>query len=97
VHYQTRLLAKPFLAEANMFRQRVFVSVGGEKTGEVVIDQEDFTELEILLPADFLVQPWTRITLEFPDALVPAEIGVSPDQRRLGIAVIGVEIIPGGE
>jgi hypothetical protein len=97
VHYQIRLLAKPFLAEANMFRQRVFVSVGGEKTGEVVIDQEDFTELEILLPADFLVQPWTRITLEFPDALVPAEIGVSPDQRRLGIAVIGVEIIPGGE
>jgi len=95
VNHKIRLLAKPFLAEANNFSQRVVFSVGGEKTGEQRVDQDDFTQIEIMLPADRLVQPWTRITVEFPDALVPAEIGVSPDQRRLGIAVIGIEIIPG--
>jgi hypothetical protein len=95
VNYQVRLLAKPFLAEANNFRQRVVFSIGGDKIGEQLVDQDDFTQIEIMLPADRLDQPWTRIAVEFPDALVPAEIGVSSDQRRLGIAVIGLDIEPG--
>ena len=39
-----------------------------------------------------LSTPWTRVKFEFPDALVPAEVGESADQRRLGMAVIGLEI-----
>jgi hypothetical protein len=95
VNYQIRLLAKPFLAQANNFRQRVVFSIGGEKIGEQLVNQDDFTQIEIMLPADRLDNPWTRIAVEFPDALVPAEIGVSSDQRRLGIAVIGLDIEPG--
>jgi len=94
VEYQIRLLAKPFLAEANNFSQRVVFSIGGEKIGEQLVDQNDFTQMGIVLPSDRLVRPWTRVTVEFPDALVPAEIGVSADRRRLGIAVIGLEITP---
>ena len=96
VGYRIRLLAKPFLAEANNFSQRVVFSIGGEQITEQLVDQNDFTQIEAILPADRLVRPWTRVTLEFPDALIPAEIGVSADKRRLGIAVIGLEIAPYG-
>jgi hypothetical protein len=96
VEYLIRLLAKPFLAEANNFSQRVVFSIAGEKIGEHQVDQNDFTHIGIMLPADRLVRPWTRVEVEFPDALVPAEIGVSADKRRLGIAVIGLEIVPDG-
>jgi len=49
----------------------------------------------VLLPANHMVSPWTRVDLEFPDALIPAEISESKDRRRLGIALIGLEIEPG--
>jgi len=94
IDYQIRLLVKPFLAEANNFSQRLVFSIGGEKIGEHLVDQNDFTHIGFMLPADRLVRPWTRVEVEFPDALVPAEIGVSADKRRLGIAVIGLEIAP---
>jgi hypothetical protein len=41
-----------------------------------------------------MIQPWTRLDLEFPDALIPADIGESEDRRRLGVALIGLEITP---
>ena len=92
--YQIKLNAKPFLASANDFRQRVIISIGGEKLQEQVLDRDQFTQIKLTLPANRLVSPWTRITLEFPDALVPAEVGESQDRRRLGLAIIGLEIIP---
>jgi len=90
--HQLQLIAKPFLAQANEFRQRVIVSIGSETVLELVLDNDRFSNIPIDLPARFLRTPWTRVKFEFPDALVPAEVGESADQRRLGIAVIGMEI-----
>ncbi len=95
VDYQIRLLAKPFLAQANQFKQKVVFSIGGERIGEQIVDRNDFTPINVLLPARHMVSPWTRVDLEFPDALIPAEISESKDRRRLGIALIGLEIRPG--
>lgn len=94
VDYHVRLLAKPFLARANQFRQRVIFSIAGEKLGEQIIEENDFSPINVLLPASHMIQPWTRLDLEFPDALIPADIGESEDRRRLGVALIGLEITP---
>jgi len=90
--HQVQLLAMPFLAQANEFRQRVIVSIGAETVLELVLDNGRFSKIPIDLPAHMLSTPWTRVKFEFPDALVPAEVGESADQRRLGMAVIGLEI-----
>jgi hypothetical protein len=95
VDYLIKLHAKPFLADENNYRQRIVISIGGEKFEELVAAKDEFSQIPIVLPAGRLTRPWTRVELEFPDALVPAEIGESTDQRRLGIAVIGLEITPG--
>jgi len=95
VDYLIKLHAKPFLAGENNHRQRIVISIGGEKLEELVAAEDEFSHIPIVLPAGRLTRPWTRVDLEFPDALVPAEIGESTDQRRLGIAVIGLEITPG--
>ena len=92
--YLIKLHAKPFLAEENNFQQRIIISIDGEKLGELVTDEDEFAHIPIVLSADRLTRPWTRVDLEFPDALVPAEIGQSTDLRRLGIALIGLEITP---
>jgi hypothetical protein len=92
--HQIVLAARPFLHEANGLRQRVWISVQGEPVGEQVLDVDDFTDMQITLPADQANGPWTTIELEFPDALVPSEIGLSSDRRRLGIAVVGLEFHP---
>lgn len=94
VDYHVRLLAKPFLARANQFRQRVIFSIAGEKLDEQIIEENDFSPINVLLPASHMIQPWTRLDLEFPDALIPADIGESEDRRRLGVALIGLEITP---
>lgn len=90
--HQLQLLAMPFLAQANEFRQRVIVSIGAETIVELILDSDRFSNIPIDLPARLLSTPWTRVKFEFPDALVPAEVGESADQRRLGMAVIGMEI-----
>lgn len=92
--YRVSLLAKPFLAEANNFRQRVVISIGGEKVTELTAERDDFIPISLTIPANRLTRPWTQIAVDFPDALVPSEIGVSTDKRRLGIAVIELEITP---
>ena len=90
--HQLQLLAMPFLAQANEFRQRVIVSIGAETILELILDSDRFSNIAIDLPAHLLSTPWTRVKFEFPDALIPAEVGESADQRRLGLAVIGMEI-----
>ncbi len=90
--HRVQLLAMPFLAQANEFRQRVVVTIGAETVLELVLDSDRFSNIPIDLPAHLLSTPWTRVKFKFPDALVPAKVGESVDQRRLAIAVIGLEI-----
>jgi hypothetical protein len=48
----------------------------------------------ITIPGDFIRTDEIRITLDLPDAAVPAELGVGGDKRMLGVSFLTVCLFP---
>lgn len=82
------LQAYPFLHPAGPTRQRIVYRAGAQAVTEEVLTERGLHLLELPLPegaadADGNV----RITFEFPDAMVPSELGISDDRRPLAIGI----------
>jgi hypothetical protein len=76
----------PFTAAPFFMRQRIGVFANGCVLGEEVLDGD--TSLGFRLPAEkFAGATSLDIVLRTPDAQCPAELGVSGDTRRLGVAL----------
>lgn len=86
---------KAFLAEGSVESQRVQISVGGRQAGEWFVTKRGFHEQTLVFPAGLIAEDGeTELSFRFPDATAPAEVGVSGDDRVLGLAFHAVLLRP---
>ncbi|HYC05076.1 MAG TPA: hypothetical protein VED40_17415 [Azospirillaceae bacterium] len=75
--------------------QEVEVAVGGVAVGRWRFTSAQTERVEMLLPADLVAGRETlEVTLRQTDLRYPAEIGLAPDPRPLGIAIHSVQLLP---
>lgn len=79
----------PFVAK-DLIRQRVVISVNGQKLDEWEIKTGG--EYEVKIPKKYVTGSSLMLSFELPDACSPAQLGVSEDRRRLGIAFQSIAI-----
>ena len=72
-------------------RQEVEVRVNGRPAGSWAFDSAGMTDRELRLPAA-LLDDILEIAFVPKNARAPAELGLSPDARRLGMAVAAVTL-----
>jgi hypothetical protein len=89
-----RASLKPFIAGSRK-EQRVRVIANGEQIGEWRLRTDDFRSVSARIPARLIKEQRVRLVFETPDATSPAELGVSPDERRLAIALESLQLIEG--
>lgn len=73
----------PFVSK-DLISQRVAIFVNGQKLDEW--DIKTGGEYEIKIPKKYVTGSTLMLSFEIPDARSPAQLGVSEDRRRLGIA-----------
>lgn len=88
-----RMALTPFLHGDQLTRQTVRVLLNGERVSEHLLSNAATTVLEAALPRGFLKLE-NCLTLDFPDAVSPAALGLSTDVRQLAIAVQWIEFLP---
>lgn len=87
------LTLNAFLVPGRLERQRVRVLAGGEPLSEWTLTEPGFHDRAFEIPADRVAgRRWIEVVLETPDAVSPAALGVSPDERVLGIAVAALAL-----
>jgi hypothetical protein len=75
--------------------QLVEVAVGGVAVGRWTFTSAQTERMEMLLPAELVAgREVLEVTLRQTDLRYPAEIGLAPDPRPLGIAVHSVQLLP---
>jgi len=75
----------PMIAPPSLRRQRLMIDVNGTRLADEDVGGE--ATIGIVLPPDAVRSGALDITLHHPQAQIPAELGLSPDPRRLGFAV----------
>lgn len=70
--------------------QRVQVRAGDALVGEWVVGAP--TTIELSVPGSSVVDSSVALTLELPDAIAPADAGVSTDPRRLGVGLRSIRL-----
>lgn len=86
-----RLDFMPYTARGRIAEPTVAVVVNGQVQHSWQGSERGWRELTI--PAGIARQSDSlHLEFRFPDAVVPAELGLSPDARRLGIALYGLQV-----
>jgi hypothetical protein len=80
------LYLKPMRMLPVIRRQRVVVSVNGTQIGDDYVDGDCALAFDVTQAAS-AGGPALNVELHCPDAVVPAALGESSDERRLGVAV----------
>lgn len=70
--------------------QRVRVRTGNALLGEWVVGGS--TTVELSVPASAVVDSVVELTFELPDAISPADAGVSTDPRKLGVGLRSITL-----
>lgn len=79
----------PFVSN-NLINQRVDIFINRQKLGRW--DAKTGGEYEIKIPKKYITSSSLLLRFELPDACSPAQLGVSEDRRRLGIAFQSIVI-----
>ncbi|MEW9586339.1 hypothetical protein [Paraburkholderia sp. DGU8] len=77
--------------------QRVEVLANGTTLGTLRYDDPSPTVRTLAIPGAVLQgaqQGILNLTLLFPDACAPAELGLSPDTRKLGVGITSMRLTP---
>jgi hypothetical protein len=82
----------PFLAPGRVDRQTLTLLANGSEIAEWNIRDAGAQELAAVLPAELLGDATLKIEFLLPDARAPKELGLSNDDRVLGVAVQSVTI-----
>ena len=72
--------------------QRVFIRLNDQPVGELTGSSLEPRPYALALPAGALRPDRNILTLDMPDAVVPASLGISPDTRTLGVSLRWLEI-----
>ena len=83
----------PFLVPDKLSKQRVSFKLNDQPIGDLSLTDTELRIYEVSLPAKSLRQ---KNVLDFylPDSAAPASVGVSEDQRQLGIRLAYAELKP---
>jgi hypothetical protein len=83
---QLRIEMMPFLVAGKLTRQRVIVTLNGQGIGTLELKEAAPLESSLSLPANVLRRN-NILKFDLPDADSPRAMGLSADQRQLGVAV----------
>jgi len=86
------ILAMPFLATGKADSQRLRIVLNGHLVGEKTLSRSEFQELTFQIPPEFFGGSLASIRLETLDAISPRDLGISADERQLGIAVAKIRL-----
>ena len=91
-YYRMRLIARPFVVNDRLPRQRFSIAANGILLGSSEAIERAVIECD--LPGPVLAGSGTvSITMTMPDAARPSEIGGSGDRRQLGLALERIEVL----
>lgn len=82
---QLKAVVQPFIVPGRVDRQRVRIFLGGRKAGEWVLTRNRLEEQTVIIPNDYIEGDVAEIILELPDAVSPASLDISRDERALSI------------
>jgi len=83
---QLRFLVLPYLGDGALAQQHVTVQVNDTVIAGWQVDDRGW--YEALIPSDIIAgETMMRLQLDISDPLAPADVGVSPDTRNLGLQV----------
>jgi len=85
--HRLRLSASPNLGRGRIPRQVVAVNVNGHGLGELYLDRPGRQTLEFTIPAQAMQADRLAIRLSLPRHASPSDLGISGDERGLGIYV----------
>jgi hypothetical protein len=86
-----RIFGAPFIAPGKLDSQRILITLNGQKLAEWTSSSSEPAERIIEIPARLLQQNNTVI-FQLPDAASPRRLGVSNDDRLLGLSVQWIEL-----
>lgn len=94
--YDLTLRAKltPFVSRGVHERQRLTITLNGQRVETLVLNEARPYELSLALPKNLLRRE-NVLLFELPDAASPESLRLSIDQRPLGVAVEWMEFHPG--
>jgi hypothetical protein len=92
-HYFLRIQCTPYIVRDLIPSQRVLISADGREIGAVKL--KEFAIIDCDFPWEALAggDPILELTLDLPDAKQPLELGLSDDDRSLGLAVESVSLV----
>ncbi len=85
---------RPFIVAGKVDQQRLVMNVNGEHLVTISLTDPATKLNKFIIPGEMVADDIVEVTFGLPDAAIPAELGVSGDQRMLGIAVISVCLFP---
>lgn len=80
-----RMKVRPFVSPGLLTQQRLKIELNNHALGDVVLDQQEGYELTFKLDRNQLATD-NVLRISLPDANSPYDLGLSIDERRLGIA-----------
>jgi hypothetical protein len=83
----------PFLIKGHLDRQEVRLLFNRKEIDRFTLDRTGITSRSFVVPG-FLFSRFNILTLELPNAMSPAQLGVGPDPRYLGVFVHSLHISP---
>ncbi len=84
-----------FVVPNRIGSQKIQIHVNRQLAGEWEIAQSDLQQKTLKIPNHLLKdQDTIAITFETPGAVSPSSLGVSPDVRELGLAMVWMELSP---
>jgi hypothetical protein len=81
---------EPFVVPGKLEKQRVTIYINDRKAGEWIVTAPG--EYNLTIPQDYLNGCELKMSFELPDAVSPADLGVSNDSRILGLGVRTIKI-----
>ena len=85
-------LVRAFVEPQRLPKQRYKVSLNGDKVVESEIASAEPVKIDLDVDKPHLDKV-LRFTLEAPDAAAPRDLGINPDKRHLGLAVLNFRLV----
>ena len=89
-------LVRAFVDPQKLPKQRYRISLNGDDLIESAITSKEPVRVDLDIDQPHLNR-MLRFTLEAPDAAAPKDLGVNPDGRHLGLALLNVRLVDAGK
>jgi len=85
---------RPMIVPGKVDRQRVGLVINGQELVTLILNDARPKLHKFVIPAAMVTGDKIEIALNLPDAAIPAELGISGDQRMLGISITAISLFP---